>query len=76
MTPREALTIVSESVNTHTRSATEEERLTKALVVLDRLVSKDEAEGKYAKHDAVKRDASRVRCTCATGGPCAVWGHS
>ena len=48
-----------------------------AVVTLERLVSKDEAEARYATGlDGAKYLVGRTECTCGTSTPCPVWGHS
>lgn len=82
MTPREAYSIVASYLPKGvTRTVPE------ALDVLERLVSKDEAEAKAVQRVLLTRTAGlapvkRVQptvpplCTCGTSTPCAVWGHS
>jgi hypothetical protein len=79
LTPREALTLVAIQVarSYEIQVACSYTRETKgALDVLEKLVRKDEADKRYAQHDAVKDAAFRPTCTCGTHIPCIMWGHS
>ena len=86
MIPREAFTLVKEVViavheqigivqNGKTSTAPIE-----ALAVLERLVSKDESDRKFAEdHKPVAYSRLRVPaalCTCGSATPCEVWGHT
>jgi hypothetical protein len=74
MTPREALIhlMTQLPVGALAPRTAEDNR---ALLTLERLVAKDEADAKY-RRPAAHDDLGRRACTCGTTTPCKVWGHS
>lgn len=88
MTPREALSVFALLIRDMAlRSAARPDLDTaaakmvanNAFVVLERLVSKDEADRKFISQRRAEEERNRKpppRCTCGTVTPCSVLGHS
>jgi hypothetical protein len=72
MTPREALETVKRRFQTLSAATIEVD----ALVTLDQLVSKDEADRKFAMPQPQKFATRAPVCTCGTVNPRPVLGHS